>query len=90
MRDDEFIYDYIEYEEKLIPHEKILIERLAVVPKLVYNYEGLNQKCLQYSGISAFSVSWPYCTCTGYGNYLLLVNAFDKEFIQRIQLADES
>jgi len=32
MSDDEFISDYIEYDEKLIPHERILIERLAAVP----------------------------------------------------------
>lgn len=47
-------------------------------------------RAFQYSGINSFSTNWPYSTCTGYGNYLILVNAFDQKFIQRIQLADDS
>ena len=90
MSDDEFISDYIEYDEKLIPHERILIERLAAVPLLKYKYESMICKSFQYSGINSFSTNWPYSACTGYGNYLILVNAFDQKFIQRIQLADDS
>ena len=44
MLDDEFFSDYIEYDEILVPHERILIERLAVVPKLVYKYENMEHK----------------------------------------------
>ena len=38
----------------------------------------------------AQSTSWPYFAYSGFSNYILLVDAFNKKFIQRIQLADES
>ena len=81
MSDDEFMSDYIEYDEKLIQHERILIERLAAIPALNYKYENMICKSVRYSGINGFSANWPYTACTGYGNFLILVNAFDQKYI---------
>ena len=38
----------------------------------------------------AQSTSWPYFAYSGFSNYILLIDAFNRKFIHRIQLADES
>ena len=38
----------------------------------------------------AQSTSWPYFAYSGFSNYILVIDAFNKKFIQRIQLADET
>ena len=40
MRGDEFIYDLLEIDEKLMPINKILIERKAAVPKELFSYKN--------------------------------------------------
>ena len=37
----------------------------------------------------AQSTSWPYFAYSGFSNYLLLINAFNRKFIQRILVAEE-
>jgi hypothetical protein len=38
----------------------------------------------------AQSTSWPYFAYTGFGNYMLLINTFNRKYIERIQLAPDS
>ena len=89
MRDDEFIYDYLKYDEKLIEQD-VKLQRKAVVPKQVFDYQNMYRYGYIFSSLRAFSTSWPYVAFAGFSNYIILVNAFDRKFIQRIQLADDS
>jgi len=89
MRDDEFLYDYIKYDEKLI-EQPAAAAKLAVVPKENFDYQNMTKYAYVFSPLRAFSTSWPYTAMTGFSNYIILVNAFDRKFMQRIQLADDS
>jgi hypothetical protein len=89
MRDDEFLFDYIEFDEKLIPQNKILYHKKAQPPKDIYDYQNMKIQICVFSAIRAFSANWPYVACAGFQNYLILMNSFDSKFIQKIQLANE-
>ena len=49
--------------------------------------ENIKYYDYRYSTISAFSINWPYVAFSGLDNYLVLVNAFDRKILRRIQLA---
>ena len=82
MQDEEFTYDKISFEEK-----PTNLENLA---KQEFQYRKTTIVPYIFSYMRAQSTSWPYFAYSGFSNYILLVDAFNKKFIQRIQLADES
>ena len=48
MRDDEFLYDYIKYDEKLI-EQPAAAAKLAVVPKENFDYQNMTKyACLRF------------------------------------------
>ena len=51
--------------------------------------ESIEKRQSIYQDIRAFSFHWPFVVCTGFGNYLILVNAFDRKpnTLRRIQIA---
>jgi len=55
----------------------------------MYDYKNLVKSSCVFSAIRAFSSNWPYFSCAGFQNYLILINCFDSKFIQKIQLANE-
>lgn len=89
MRDDEFLFDYIEYDEKLIPGDPVMLARMALPPKEHYEYVNMVRRTCVSSAIRASSSNWPYFSCAGFANYLMLINCFDSKFIQKIQLVHE-
>lgn len=89
MRDDEFLFDYIEYDEKLIPGDPAALAKMALPPKDAYDYTNMLKSTCVSSAIRAYSSNWPYFSCAGFANYLLLVNCFDSKFVQKIQLVPE-
>ena len=58
--------------------------------KQSFLYRSMKFQSYVFSYMRAQSTSWPYFAYTGFNNYILLINAFNRKFIQRIQLADES
>ena len=55
----------------------------------VFNRQKSSKCSYLYSPVRAFSISWPYVTFSGLGNYLLIVNAFARKTIHRVQIAPE-
>jgi len=84
MRDDEFLFDFIEFDEKLIPGDVEKLAKLALPPKEFYDYQNLVRRTCVTSAIRAYSSNWPYFSCAGFANYLMLVNVFDSKLIQKI------
>lgn len=41
-----------------------------------------------YSPLRAYSVQWPYVALSGLANFVLIVNAYDKRVLRRVQVAD--
>ena len=89
MRDDEFLFDFIEFDEKLIPGDEELLAKMALPPKESFSYVNMVRNTCVTSAIRASSSNWPYFSCAGFANYLMLVNVFDSKFIQKIQLVHE-
>ena len=63
-------------------------EKSKLVALNVLKRSVIQNKCSYlYSPVRAFSISWPYVTFSGLGNYLLIVNAFSRKTIHRVQIA---
>lgn len=66
MRDDEFLFDFIEFDEKLIPHDPVLNHKKAQPPLEIYSYKNMKNLSCVFSAIRAFSSNWPYFSCAGF------------------------
>jgi hypothetical protein len=97
MRDDEFILDKCGYDEiAKAPSTNLKGSsptRGSVHIKFgkqayLKEYEQTNDEYLYfiYSPLRAFSVQWPYVCLSGLANYVLIVNAYDKNVLRRIQV----
>ena len=43
-----------------------------------------------FSPLRATSIAWPYICITGLGNIILIMNAFEKRVVRRVQVAEKS
>ena len=43
-----------------------------------------------FTSVSAFYIGWPYIVFSGLGNFLIIVNTFNRTRLHRVQLAEES
>ena len=84
MKDDEFVFDYVTQDEKFEQDEDSKNKKKK--PSVIQNYHYKDTATLsyKYSSTRAFSTSWPYVACSGFGNYLLLFNVVVSRFSQRI------
>ena len=41
------------------------------------------------TSVCAFYIGWPYIVFSGLGNFLIIVNTFDRKLLHRVQLAGE-
>jgi len=69
MRDDEFLFTRSEYEDTLDVGED---------GKEVWVQSNIQYFEYIYTPIRAFSINWPYVAFSGLGNFLIIVNAFDR------------
>ena len=82
MQDEDQFFDQIELEE--------LPMNLDNPTNQVFKYRGVNVSTFIFSQMRAQSTSWPYFAYSSLSNYMLLVNAFNRKNIERIQLAPEN
>jgi hypothetical protein len=40
--------------------------------------------------LRATSIAWPYIAITGLGNIILIMNAFEKRVVRRVQVAEKT
>lgn len=94
-KDDEFLFDKAIYtEEHYVKDdcnssigqnnfkERIINLNVCVQKDIEYFY-------YVYNPIRAFSINWPYVAFAGLGNHLMIVNAFDRRLMRRIQIAED-
>ena len=53
MRDDKFLIDYVEYDEKLTPQDPVLNHKKAAPPKNMYDYKNMVKFSCIFSAIRA-------------------------------------
>ena len=75
--DDEFVIDKVTYKEKM----------KSSCQGEDGPEEDIKYFDFSYSPIRAFSINWPYFAFSGFNNYLVIVNAFDKRVLRRVQVA---
>jgi hypothetical protein len=53
-------------------------------------YEQVNDEYVYfiYSPLRAFSAQWPYVVLSGLANFVLIVNAYDRKVLRRVQVAE--
>ena len=74
-------------QQKIDIHNEVNQSKLVALN--VLNRSKSSKCSYLYSPVRAFSISWPYVTFSGLGNYLLIVNAFARKTIHRVQIAPE-
>ena len=62
--------------------DEFLIDQIASSMKAKGSHESYI-----YSSVRAFNSNWPYITFSGLENYLLLINAYNRGVLHRIQFA---
>ena len=80
LKDDEFLFTRAEFDDVM---EKDDEGKAQWIQKNIQYFEYI------FTPVRAFSINWPYVAFSGLGNYLLIVNAFDRKQIRRIQIAEE-
>ena len=87
MRDDEFIFDEAHFDyfklmnsqnENMLELEDSCQSLELEIGKDVTRHQSI------FQDIRAFSYHWPYVACTGIGNYLLLIDAYENKLVKRI------
>lgn len=55
-------------------------------------YIQINDEYLYFifSPLRAYSMQWPYVALSGLSNYVLIVNAYDRKFLRRVQVAERN
>jgi len=81
LKDDEFILTRADYEDIF---EEEQGKKSGWVQKNIQYFEYI------YAPLRAFSINWPYVVFTGIGNFIIIVNAFDRKQMRRIQVAEET
>ena len=81
MQDEDQFFDQIDLEE--IP---VNLDNPA---NQIFEYRDVYVNTFIFSQMRAQSTSWPYFAYSSLSNYMLLVNAFNRKNIERIQLAPE-
>ena len=80
MKDDVFTMDRASYKEKKTMGSNGL-------PK--YKMYAVDTGQYNDAIVSAFSINWPFLAFGGLHNYIILFNAYDKEYVHRVQMAQE-
>jgi hypothetical protein len=51
---------------------------------------GIHYYTYIFSPLRATSIAWPYIVITGLGNIVLIMNAFQKRVVRRVQVAEKT
>ena len=62
----------------------------SFVPKMIHSQYDIEYFNYIFSPLRATSIAWPYICITGLGNIVLIMNAFEKRVVRRVQVADKA
>jgi len=87
MRDNTFLINEVKFQENENSYltnfrESIIHLQAAKKEKLLFSE-------LEFSAFSALSFNWPYLAASGLGNFVIIINLYDRRFIKRIEIAEE-
>lgn len=87
MRDDEYIQTRVSFRELPHTHQKRSnnSKKLPAMSSLNNQDYKIDQYCSMQ--INAFSINWPYVAFSGIHQNLCLLNAFDRDILQRIEIS---
>lgn len=65
-------------------------DQVDIIEEAVGDYKGIKYFSEKFSAIHAFCSKWPYSTFSGLkSDYIMILNAFDRDNIHRVQILDE-
>ena len=76
-RDSDYILDKVNYQETVKENSWLQIDN--------EEYSSIKGKL-----ISSFSINWPFVAFQGLNNYLVVINALQKDFLNRIQISQDN
>ena len=81
MNDDSFMLDQARYTETQKSSESNEQPNDIEITNMKYT-------SIEFTDVGAYSFCWPYFTFKFSESTLMIINAYDKEYISRVQVAD--
>jgi hypothetical protein len=94
-KDQEFMLDKAVYQESIELNPEFLDQQTvgeanAEIPETLAVQRNIEYFNYIFSPLRATSIAWPYIVITGLGNIVLIMNAFQKRVVRRIQVAEKT